>query len=221
MSFLDNLKRQADALQARQQTDAAAFERNAQLTEAACKTAFLYWLDLVQQLNVLAPRSPGRHALDSRTAFESLPMHDFRVDARRQSLHGQDLHEHITLSCRIGDGRTVVMKKDMPPEIEKLEARLRACSAPHASERVREPDSGRYLHTRYEIRLDFLAFVRLLPVHERGVLQFQVDHFEGFEGLRAELEAGELSHAVLDELAKLMLGHPNRFLQHARLLSRH
>lgn len=220
MSFLDDLKRQADALQARQQNDAADFERNAQLTEAACKSVFLYWLDLVKQLNVLAPSSPGRHVLDNRHAFQGLPMRDFRVDARRQQLRGLDLHDHILLSCRIGDGRALALKKDMPPEVEKLEARLRAAAVKFAPEPVREPETGRYLHTRYEFKLDFLAFVRLRPQHERGTLQFQVENFEGFEGLVLEMAATDANRAALDELAKFMLGQPSRFLQCGRLLRR-
>ncbi|WP_119154558.1 hypothetical protein [Caldimonas tepidiphila] len=220
MSFLDDLKRQAEALQNRQQNDAASFERNAQLVESACRTVFQYWLDLAQQLNVLAPASPGRHVLDSRHVFSALPMHDFRVDARRQPLRGLEVHEHITLSCRIGDGRDLVLKKDMPPEIEKLEARLRLAGIKHSPESVREPGSGRYLHTRYEFKLDFLAFARLLPQHERGTLRIQVDNFDGFEGLVLELPAIELNRAVLDELAKLLLGQPNRFVQCGRLVGR-
>ena len=220
MSFLDDLKRQAQALQTRRQTDAADFERNAQLTEAACKSAFLYWLDLVKQLNVLAPNAPGRYVLDSRNVFEGLPMRDFRVDARRKSLHGQELHEHISLSCRVGTGQAIVLKKEMPQDIEKLEARLHAANTRFVSEVVREPETNRYLHTRYEFKLDILAMARIVPVHERAVLRFQVDNFEGFEGLVVEMPAADASRALLDELAKLMLGQPNRFVQSGRLLLR-
>jgi hypothetical protein len=37
MSFLDDLKKQADALRSRQEVDETTFLRNAQVTDAACK----------------------------------------------------------------------------------------------------------------------------------------------------------------------------------------
>ena len=86
MGFLDDLKRQADALQAQQQTDASALERNTQLADAACKSAFTYLDTLVRQLLVLKPVSKVRYELDRKTRFEGLPMTQLKVDARRRML---------------------------------------------------------------------------------------------------------------------------------------
>ena len=67
MSSLDELKAQAEALQSRQRVDEAAFERNALATDAACKLAFHYWLDLARQLNVLRPAVAARYAFDKKS----------------------------------------------------------------------------------------------------------------------------------------------------------
>ncbi|MFX9065660.1 hypothetical protein ABTN38_20030, partial [Acinetobacter baumannii] len=78
MGFLDDLKRQAGNLQALQQTDTAALERNAMLVEAACKTVFQYWAELTKQLNVIQPAARARYAFDSKTIFEGLRFTGFR-----------------------------------------------------------------------------------------------------------------------------------------------
>lgn len=220
MGLLDDLRRQAQARQNQQERDQASLARNAALVEGACRTAFQYWLDLARQLNILEPRTQVRHALDARHVFEALPMREFRVDARRQSLVGQPLHEHVQILCTLASGRELVLTKDMPPEIERLESRLHAASVRFHHEIVRDADSGRYLHHRYEFTADFSASVKLLPVHDDGVVQFQVQNFEGFESLLLEVAAFEVNQVLLDELARLMLGEPNGLVGMGRVLRR-
>lgn len=220
MGLLDDLKRQAQERQSQQQTDAAALARNTALVEAACKNVFQYWLELAKQLNVLHPTSPVRYVLDARNVFEQMKMADFRVDARRQSLHGQPCHDYIQLLCCLRSGRQIELTRDFPTEIDKLTERLRVSGVEFHSEAVRDADTGRYLHTRFEFTADFMAGVKLQPVHEHGVVQFKVFNLEGFESLLLEVPAFEVSQVMLDELSKLVLGQPNSFVQHGRLLKR-
>lgn len=217
VSFLDELKHQAQALQSRQQDHAALQAHNTGLTEEACNTLFQYWLELAQQLNVLQPRSESRYRLDGAQVFEALPMHDFHVDGRRQSLYGPPLYDVIGLSCRIGSGQPLHLEKDLPPEMAKLEDVLQQAGIRVIPETVREPESGRYLRTCYDFRLEFVGRARVEPNHELALLRFQLDNFQGFGRLVAEMPAQKLTRAVLDELARLMLGRPNRFMESARL----
>ena len=71
MGFLDDLKRQADAVKSRQQTDGAALARNTQLADAACKTVSSYFTTLAPQLNVLQPRSASPAAASARSAVST------------------------------------------------------------------------------------------------------------------------------------------------------
>ncbi|MCW7538756.1 hypothetical protein OOT46_12985 [Aquabacterium sp. A7-Y] len=220
MGLLDDLKRQADALQARHQTDSATLQRHTTLVEGACTTAFRYWLELAKQLNVLQPPSPVRYVLDSRHVLERLPMGDFRVDARRQSTVGTPLHEHVQLFCQLKSGRALVLRRDFPTEIQKLEERLRLAGVEFQAENVRDAETGRYQHTRFEFTADLHAGIKLLPRHDSGQVQFQLLNLEGFETSVVELPAFEVGQASLDELTKLVLGQPHRFYQLGRLLRR-
>jgi hypothetical protein len=223
VGLLDDLKRQAQAKLERQQQDQAGLARNAALVEAACRTAFQYWLDLARQLNVLEPVTRVRHALDPRHVFEGLPMRDFRVDARRRGLGAgpeASLHDHIVFSCELRSGRELVLTRDMPHEIERLTGRLVAAGVRYQQEIVRDPDTGRYLHHRYAFTADFTASVRLLPRHGDGRVQFQVANFEGFETLLVDTPAHEVGQQLLDELTRLMLGEPNRFAAMTQVLRR-
>jgi hypothetical protein len=64
VGFLDDLKRQAEAVKAEQTVDVAALERNTLLAESACKTVFTYFDTLLRQLEVLKPVSKVRYVLD-------------------------------------------------------------------------------------------------------------------------------------------------------------
>jgi hypothetical protein len=208
MGFLDDLKRQADALQAQQHTD------------AACKGAFTYLDTLTRQLLVLKPVSKVRYELDKKTRFEGLPITTLKVDARRKMLRGTEVFDHVALHARLTDGRKLQLVKDFLPDIEKLESRLRQSGATVHSQAVRNPDNGKLLEMRYEFVVDFVLGLRMTPDHDRGRIAVRLMNFDGFETVELELPAIELGAARLDELARWLLGEPHRFLDGAQALRR-
>ncbi len=220
VGFLDDLKRQAEAAKAGQATDTAALERNALLAEAASKTVFSYFDTLIRQLEVLKPVSKTRYVLDRRTSFEQLPMVDFKVDARRRKLRGQDVYETISLHGRLRNGQKLAFSKDFLPDIEKIDARLRQSNAPVHAQAVRNPDNNKLQEMRYEMLVDFAFAITVTPDHDRASLPFKVINFDGFETVTLELPALEVGSTRLDELAKWLLGEPHQFFAGARNLRR-
>ncbi len=220
MGFLDDLKRQADAAKAAQNTDTASLTRNAALCDAACKTAFAYLSTLGQQLEVLQPRSKTRFRLDNKHVFDGLKCCGYRADARRKQLRGAEVFDYVVLNYQLQSGQRIAITKDFLPDIEKLDSRLRQSAATVDRESVRHPDNGRLQGVRYEFTADFHAFVRLTPDHDRGVLQFQIVNLDGFETVNVEFSAFEVGSARLDELARWLVGEPNQFLQGGQQLRR-
>ena len=88
MSFLNQLKSQASALQTEQSTLQSHQAENARLTEAASKTAWLYVTELAKQLNVIGPDGP-KLSLDGKTPWPAMKLVDFRVDARQKKIARQ------------------------------------------------------------------------------------------------------------------------------------
>jgi hypothetical protein len=220
VGFLDDLKRQADALKAQQTTDLAALARNTALTEAACKTAFTYFNTLNAQLGVLQPKSHARFELDRKHVFDALALVDFRVDARRKRLREEDVTDFIVLHWQLRSGRKVQLSLDFLPEIQKLEPRLRQSGAEVDTESVRDPDNGRLQAMRYTFTADFRASVRMTPHHDVGTIHFQLHNLDGFESISVEFPALEVGSARLDELARWLVGQPHRFLDDGRNLRR-
>jgi hypothetical protein len=220
MGFLDDLKRQADALKNQQTVDAATLARNAALADAACKTIQQYWMELMPQLNVLRPTPPLRFSLDSRTPLDGLVRQDFRVDARRKQHRGQDACEHVVIHGVQKSGRTLTMSKDFPPEIERLEARLRQAGITPDVQVKRDQSNGRLLETRFSFVADLVLMVRAVPDHDAGRIRFQLNNIDGFETLTAEFPAHHVNSALLDELARWLTGSPHQFLKQAENIKR-
>ncbi|NKI93286.1 hypothetical protein [Rhizobacter sp. SG703] len=220
MGFLDDLKRQADALKSKQTEDTATLARNAALVEAACKTTWHYWMDLAQQLNVLLPTAPVRFSLDKVTALEGLKRRDFRVDARRKQHRGQEVFDHVVIHAQQTSGRKLTLNKDFPPEIERLESRLRQAGIAAETEWIRHPDNGRLEQVRFSFIADVVLTLRLLPDHDEGKLAFQLMNLDGLETVTATFAAFQVTSALLDQLARGIVGEPNDFLKLAESVRR-
>jgi hypothetical protein len=220
VGFLDDLKRQAEAARAQQTSTAGSQERNAILADGAANTALRYFTTLVQQLNVLQPTSKVSYRLDKRNLVSGLRLCEFKVDSRLKKLRNADVYEFVVLRCTAKSGQALCIAKDFPPDTEKLEARLRQAGVPFEVEQVRNPDTGKYLETRYEFTADFGMSVRLTPDHDSGWVSFRLTNFDGFETVTVDFPAIEIGGARLDELARWLVGEPNTFVHGGQNLRR-
>ena len=213
MGFLDDLKRQADAAKAAETTDVGALQRNAALADAACNTAFKYLNSLVQQLNVLKPTSKVTYWLDKRHAIDKLKLVDFRADARRKRLRGNEVFDHLVFRYMLKSNQRLSLTKNFINDIELLESRLRRSGAPMRNEAVKNPETGKLMEMRYEIICDFNASVHITPDHDTGRIRFELVNLDAFETVNVEFPAFEVGNARLDELARWLMGEPNNFLK--------
>jgi hypothetical protein len=220
VGYLDELKRQADAALAQQNQDIGALQRNALLVDSACQSASRYFGTLARQLNVLQPVSKAVWRLDRRTSFSQLRFTEFRADSRLKKLRDIEVFDHVVLSFAARTGTRVTLAKDFPPEIEKLESRLRQCGTHYESEVIRDLENGRFVEKRFELIADFQGSVRLLPDHDGGRIAFQIANLDGLETVSVVFPAFEVGSARLDELARWINGEPNAFLRDGQHLRR-
>ena len=220
MGYLDDLKRQADEARARETLDTAALERNALVTDSACQSAFRYLVSLGQQLNVLQPVSRAAYRLDARNVFRNLKLSGFRADSRLRKLRNAEVFDHVVLAFDLKSGQRITISKDFPPEIEKLEARLKQSGCEFHSESLYDSEGGRFLEKRFEGVADFHGVVRMIPDHDSAWIQFQIVNLEGFETITVQFPAFEVGTARLDDLARWLVGEPNGFLRDGHGLRR-
>lgn len=215
MSFLNQLKTQAHALRSQQNAAQMSAEARVAQTEAACQTVATYLADLAQQLNVINPPAPA-FTLDGKTPWPTMKMADFRCDVRQKRLRGIDVVDYIGMGWRVqpqaGPPVKAAVSVNFPPELDRVESRLALGHLKHERLEQRHPDTNKLLAIRFEYTTELLGSVRITPDHDQATLAFRISNANGFEVLSAERPVADMNPALLDELARLLLAQPNRFL---------
>ncbi len=215
MSFLNQLKSQASALQTEQNTHQTHSQENTKLTEAAAKTVWLYVVELVKQLNVIGPDGP-KLSLDGKTPWPAMKLVDFRVDARKKTVRDQEIVDYIAIGWRVVPRYGVPVggsvSANFPPDLKRIETRLAAGSVKHERVDVRHPEKN----TLQAIRFDYLTEARgsmtITPDHDSAKMAFRLAGVQAFELINTVYRADQIHTTLLDELAKLLVGQPSRFV---------
>lgn len=215
MSFLNQLRSQAQALQnERSAQDQRLGERTAQ-TEQACRLLWSYLQDLAQQLAVIQPAGPAL-SLDGRTPWPPMKLMDFRVDARRKTLRGREVFDYVGMGWQVvpqaGGQVTGTVRVNFPTDMRRVEDRLALGPVKHERTEIRDPERSSVLQ---EVRYDYVAHARGSVVatadHEQARLHFRLVNTSGFEAVQIEVPAARIGHDLLDELAKRIVGQASLF----------
>jgi hypothetical protein len=214
MSFLNQLKSQAKALQGEQVQLQLNLEENTAQTEAACRCALPYLQDLARHLNVIGPAAP-RFSLDGRTPWPAMKITEVRVDARKKMLRNHEVFDYLAMGWRvvpqIGEpvGGTVTV--NFPPDLHRVEARLAMGPVRHERKEVRHPEKNTLRALQFDYVTETRGNVVVTPDHDKAVVAFRLLNATGFEILNVAWPAAKVKAEVLDELAKLIVSEPNRF----------
>jgi hypothetical protein len=214
MSFLNQLKSQAKALETQRSGDDQQLEENAARTEAACRNVLPYLQDLARQLNVIQPPAPA-FTLDGKTPWPAMKFTDFRVDARRKQLRGKEVFDYLAMGWQVvpQTGKPVggVVSVNFPPDLQRVESRLSWGTVEHERKEVRHPEKNTLLAFRFEYLTAARASVTVTPSHDKAMLAFRLVNTQGFDLANVEWPAARVDQALLDELAKRIVGQPSRF----------
>lgn len=215
MSFLHQLKQQAQSLQSQQTAQAQDFGASTAATEAACQRVWHYLDDLQRQLNVIEPAAPAL-SLDGKSPWPPMKQTAFRFDARKKRLRDQEVFDYLALGWQLvprEDGQLKGrVKVNFPPDLERVERRLRVGHVPHERLEERHPQTNGLLAIVFEHDMAARASVVVTADHDQGLLRFCLAGVSGLETAHTDYRTGQIGPAVLDELAKLIVGQPSHFL---------
>lgn len=214
MSFLDQLKSQASALQDQQRSQVQNFEASTAQTEAACLKVWHYLSDLARQLNVIEP--PGaKFTLDGKTPWPAMKLTGFRADARKKRLRDKEVHDYLAMGWNIvpqfGAPVGGTVSANFPPDLQRIEKRLAEGSVRHERIELRHPEKNSLLAVRFDYITESRGSVKVSADHENAKLVFRVSNASGFEILNTSWPAAQVQTDTLDELAKMIVAQPSRF----------
>ena len=214
MSFLEQLKSQASALQDQQRSQSQDFEARTAQTEAACQKVWHYLSELSRQLNVIEPAG-AQFSLDGKTPWPVMKLTDFRADCRKKRLRDKEVFDYLAVGWQIvpQSGLPVggSVSANFPPELQRIEKRLAEGGVKHERVEVRHPEKNSLLALRFNYVTKAHGSVTVTADHDIAQLVFRVANASGFETITTRWAAGQVQTSTLDELAKMMVAQPHRF----------
>lgn len=212
MSFLQQLKTQANDLQSQRGQVVQQLDANVVATEAACQAVWHYLSELAAQLNVIQPASRDI-SLDGKTKWPAMKLADFRFDARKKILRQREVTEHLALGWRMVPVRPTPdrgsVNVNFPPELERVETRLRAGQIKHERLEQRHADSNKLLSIVFEHDLAARGGVVFTPDHDQASFRVRLLCVTALAANQASVPAGQIKVAWLDDLAKAVVGQPS------------
>ena len=214
MSFLNQLKTQAKALQKEQGEQQLNLDENTARTEEACRFALPYLQDLGRQLNVIGPAAP-RFSLDGKTPWPAMKLVEFRVDSRKKTLRSREVFDYIAMGWRVvpqvGDPVGGVVRVNFPPDLQRVEARLAMGPVKNERKDIRHPQKNTLQAIEFEYITETRGNVVITPDHDNAVMTFRLLNAVGFDITTTIRNAADVKNDLLDELAKLIVSQPHRF----------
>lgn len=215
MSFLHQLKRQAQELQSDKGSQQQDLASNTIATELACKAVWDYFSELPRQLNVIEPAAV-QLGLDSKSLWPNMKQTDFRFDARKKMLRDKEVFDYLALGWRLlprsGKIDTARVRVNFPPDLERVERRLQVGKVVNERVEERHPQTNALLAIVFEYEMAARASVMVTADHDNAMLRFRLSCVAGMEIVSTNVPAAQLKPALLDEFAKLIVGEPSRFL---------
>lgn len=218
MGLLDDLKRQAAQLQAHRSAAARDFGESVMQVDDALHHTFLYLNDLAKQLNILNLPSPRTFDLEPGVRFEGMRLTDFFVDFRKKPVQERDRYDHINLAFQQKSPQSIVVRKELPPNIARFEANLRAVGAVFQVSEVR---NARHMvtHADFTIQCALRAGMRVTPEYENCSVRFTIRNVERLGGFALVFSADDITDPLLEDCARYLMGEPNQFRALGRYVS--
>ncbi len=218
MGLLDDLKRQAAALQAHRNAQQRDFAECVLEVDSAMHHTFLYLNDVVKQLNVLTPPSPRTFDIEPGVRFEGMRLEAFFIDFRKKLVQERERYNFINLTFQQQSPQRIVVRKELPPNIARFEDSLRRAGATFE---VNEHRSARQMvtHADFHIKCMLRSGIRVTAEHESGSVRFTIRNVERMGGFDLLFAAEDITDPLLEDCVRYILGDTNQFRAIGRYVS--
>ena len=209
MGLLDDLKKQAEDLKAKDTDRTESMRSTAVSVDHALRRLFLYMNDLGKQLNVVQMPSPFKFSLPTVGDIDQLTLKDFFCDFRSKHFIDKDYYGEVHCAYRAWSDRVLTVKKG-PDEMEKFRDSLWQSNIEHKSEVFRN-ERKVITHEIFKVVCDFRVQARIEGDHETGKLKIVTKNVGGFMVDLYNLLGQEMNEQGVEEFAKYFIGRPNKW----------
>lgn len=209
MGLLDDLKKQADDLKAKDTDRTESMRTTAVAVDHALRRVFLYMNDLGKQLNVVQMPSPFKYNLPTVGDIDGLTLKDVFVDFRSKHFIDKDYYGEVHCAYRNWSDKVLTVKKG-PDEMEKFRDVLWQSNIEHKSEQFRDQRKV-ITHEVFKINCEFRVQAKIEGDHETGKIKIVTKNVGALEVDLFMMMAQEFNEKAVEEFAKYFIGRPNNW----------
>jgi hypothetical protein len=209
VGLLDDLKKQADDLKAKDEDKTESLRSSAVAVDHALRRIFLYLNDLGKQLNVVQMPSPFKYGLPTVGDIDGLVIKDFYCDFRSKHFIDKDYYGEVHLAYRNWSEKVLSVKKG-PDDMEKFRNVLWQSNIEHKSEQFRN-ERKVITHEMFRVNCDFRVQAKVEGDHETGKMKIATKNVGGFQVDLFNIMAQEMNEGAVEEFAKYFIGRPNKW----------
>ncbi|MBZ0092551.1 MAG: hypothetical protein K8F27_10055 [Sulfuricellaceae bacterium] len=220
MGILDDLKKEADELKIRQETDTQnrleRITRNFVLVEDKLKQMHHFLLELVNQLNVIKPHVLRSYYLSGFGQIDNLLQEDYRLNTENFTIDNRDFIKEIHLAFKCKTDNPLTIDKETPALIEQFQDYLWRNNLKFEASEFRNA-RGYAEKTNFKLESSIPVNFVVSANFDQAIIKISSRNFAMIGQNEFTYDAEEITEALLDEFAKFLLDKPNKF----RLMGRY
>ncbi|MBL8484235.1 MAG: hypothetical protein JNJ60_18710 [Rhodocyclaceae bacterium] len=177
------------------------------------RAAFQYFLRLCGHLDVVRPGIGREYPLLGAGAIRGLSWVSGHVDFRTRGVDGPEHINQILISYTLAGPESIRAERD-GPSVQSLRRALEE-NGLHFEEDFAASARNRGESTVFTIFSEIKARILIRASYDDLRLRAILRNVERFATIEYEIDGARFDHAAWDEMGKLMLGQPSRFLSFA------
>lgn len=205
MGLLDDLKKQAEHVRAKQLAETELSAEVIAAVDAKMKQAFTYLNDLLNQIKVLKPHHPLTYTLPGIGELKGLDFGEAFIDYRRKKINDKEALDTIKLFIRWQGTNPLLVERDMPGTIEKTRETLWQCRAKFDEDEVRT-QYGTVSSVRFRIQDTILGEVFIKADYEHRRLLILTGNLLRVGHEYYEVPVVDAGEQTFEALAHMLLG---------------
>lgn len=219
MAFLDELKKEADALKEQEQnlTQARAQEvtQSFLLVQSKLRGVLHYLQELVKHLNTISAGTTRTYYIDGFGTIDDFRPERFVVNTDRFNIDEKEFLKAIYLRFSCKTSQEIVIEKSTPSMIEMERQYLWQANLKFQCTEFKNA-KGIVDRATFNVVNEIPVHIKFSADFEKAMIFLSIKNLNGLTVNQYTYDADEVDEKLLDEFARYLVGKPSKFIDTGR-----
>lgn len=219
MAFLDELKKEAEALKEQEQnlTRVRALEvtQSFLLVQSKLKAILLYLQELAKHINTVSANSTRSYYIDGFGTIDDFRPERFVVNSDRFNIDEKEFIKVIFLRFSCKTSQEIVIEKNSPALIDMERQYLWQGNLKFQCTEFKN-EKGHVDRATFKVANEIPVHIKFSADFEKAQIFLSMKNFNGLTVNEYTFDADEVDEKLLDEFAKYLVGKPGSFIELGR-----